>query len=216
MSLWNLKWFETGECQVVRERLDDYRKAGTMISPVRKDIYRALKETPYELCKVCIFGQDPYPNPAHATGVAFSIPAGIRRGDYPPTLVNVLKEYCDDLHYPEPDNGELLPWCRQGVLLWNTIPTCIAYNSMSHSHWSEYSYLNKEILGKLSEKGDVVFVFLGGVAKENIQYVTGEQKILTYSHPSPRANISSKSPFLGSRLFSTINDHLKEPVNWRL
>lgn len=216
MKLWDLKFWETGEYQVIREHLDDLRKQGTMICPQRKEITRALRETPFETCKVAIFGQDPYPNPAHAMGVSFSIPDSISRNDWPPTLVNVFKEYMSDLHYPEPRRGNLLPWTKQGVLLWNVIPSCTAYRSLSHD-WPEWEFLNVEIIEKLSQKDEAVFVFLGGVARRYAHLVDrSKHTVCEYSHPSPRANLSSKTPFLGSRMFSTINSHLKTPIDWKL
>ena len=41
--------------------------------PNYANVMRAFVQSPQEI-RVVIFGQDPYPNPAHATGLAFSIP----------------------------------------------------------------------------------------------------------------------------------------------
>lgn len=216
MKWTELNFWKSGECQVIRERLDDLRKSGVSISPIRKDIFRSLKETPYEETKVFLCGQDPYPNPEHATGLAFSVPPELPRDKWPPTLVNLLKEYQSDLHYPEPTNGSLQLWASRGVLLYNAIPSCTAYKSLSHSDWAEYSYLTKEIIEELSKKEDILFVFLGNKARENSKYVADQSKVLTFTHPSPRANLSAKIPFLGSRMFTTINSRLKSPIDWRL
>lgn len=214
MNYWNLNYWNSGEYQVVQEHYDDFRKKNVMINPVRKDVFRALKEIPYDKVRVAIFGQDPYPNPAHSTGTAFSIPDRVQRGDYPPTLVNILKEYKDDLHYPEPQNGSLSTWSDRGVLLWNVIPSCTAYHSLSHD-WPEWEELNKEIVEKLNAKPDVLFAFLGGIARRYLHLVD-PNRAFSFSHPSPRANLSSKTPFLGSRIFSKINSRLKDPIDWRL
>lgn len=214
MNLWNLSYWQSGEYQVIEEHLSDLKKQKVLVNPTKP--FKALKETTYEQCKVAIFGQDPYPNPAHATGIAFDLPADLHASDYPPTFRNLITEYKNDLHYPEPTTGSLLPWCRQGVLLWNSVPTCTAYSSLSHAHWVEYVQLNQEILKVLSDKEDVVFVFLGGIAKQNLQYVKEGKKILSYSHPSPRGSLNSKTPFLGSRMFTNINALLKEPIDWKL
>jgi len=211
MNLWNLKYWETGEYQVIQERYDDLRKEKKIICPQRKDVFRALKETPYDQVKVAIFGQDPYPNPQHATGIAFSIPSNINSNNYPPTLQNLLKEYTEDLHYPTPSSGDISLWCNKGVLLWNVIPSCNAYQSLSHD-WVEWEELNKELISLLNTN-NILIVFLGTVAR---RYQGLSSNNIYYSHPSPRANISSKSPFLGSRLFSTINSHLRDPVDWKL
>jgi len=214
MKWTELNFWQTGEYQVIKERWNDLKKSGQMINPVRKEVFRALKETPYEDTRVIVCGQDPYPSPGYSTGVAFSIPADVPVNKYPPTLVNLLTEYHDDLHYPAPGNGDLGEWCRRGVLLWNVIPSCTAFSSLSHD-WVEWEELNKEMIHVLNAKQDIVFVFLGTVARRYQHLVDGHSS-LYFSHPSPRANRLSAHPFLGSRMFSTINQHLKEPIDWRL
>ncbi len=216
---WKLNYWQSGEWQVVNERLKDMEKANVAFNPTRNSLFRALRTTSLEETRVAIFGQDPYPDGKYATGLAFSTPGEIQRDDFPPTLSTILKEYVSDLGYPNPSHGSLLRWAEQGVLLWNVIPSCKAGKSLSHD-WNEYSYLTKEITQKLSEKG-IVFCFLGAVAKRYLEEVdlTKNEVILT-SHPSPRGIKFGKNPFEGSRLFSTINDKLVsqglDPIDWKL
>ncbi len=216
----DLTWWETGECQVIEERLADLTKRKIAWNPGKKNLYRAMKETPFDKVKVVIIGQDPYPNPKHATGLAFSIPK--EETDLPPTLQNILAEYHSDLGYQLPTHGCLDKWAHEGVFLWNTIPTCTAFNSMSHGDWVEYELLTEEIFRKLSDKG-VVFACLGAKAQKYIKYVDQDDNyVVITAHPSPRAALNKKltSPFRGSRLFTTINIRLKqmgiEQVDWRL
>jgi uracil-DNA glycosylase len=131
----------------------------------------------------------------------------------------IFKEYTSDLHYPSPSKGDLMPWCKQGVLLWNVIPSCTRGKSLSH-RWGEWEYLTKEILERLSERS-VVFVALGAVAREHLRYVKRDEcPVVEASHPSPRGNKYGRIPFLGSRIFTTTNAHLcdigEQPVDWRL
>ncbi len=215
---WNLNFWKSGEYQVISERIDDIRKSGLSVCPLKKDMLKApFKETDYDTVKVAILGQDPYPNPEHAMGISFTIPDDVPRNRWPPTLLNVLKEYQDDLHYPEPATGSLLSWCKQGVFLWNVVPTCTAYKSLSHLDWLEYEELNKEVIGKLREKG-CLLVFLGGTAR---RYCPSDYDfVYLLSHPSPRGSLKSRTPFQGSRIFTTINTKLAskgvQPINWRL
>jgi len=215
---WDLHYFQTGEWQVVDERLADLTAAKLPFCPSRKNLFKALELVPFEDVRVMIMGQDPYPDPGMATGVAFSIPPSEKR--IPPTLANIFKEYVDDLHYSAPINGDLSPWCKQGVLLWNAIPSCEAFKSMTHYHWSEWHPLTQEIVTKLSAKGTVL-VFLGAVAREFAKFANSEtSNIFEFSHPSPRGSLNSKTPFVGSRMFSTINASLNdighEVIDWRL
>lgn len=219
MDFWRSKeWAET------QEKLDDLDRKGYVINPKREIMFRALDLVPFDMVRVAIFGQDPYPLHHLATGVAFSIPRGVVKR--PPTLDNIFKEYVDDLGYAFPTSGDLSPWCREGVLLWNSIPTCIEGISKS-TDWLEWTCLTEEIVRKLSARPDVVLVFLGSIARAFVQFVeysplnyppTGKTRILEYSHPSPRGAYSGDSPFCGSRLFSTINSLLApdKPINWKL
>lgn len=219
----SLKYWQTGEWQVVQERLDDIEQSGSLFNPKRELLFAALDWTPFDKVKVVVYGQDPYPDRQHACGIAFSIPNGaVGAGmSLPPTLDSIFNEYSSDLHYPTPTRTDLSSWCSQGVLLWNVIPSCTWFKSMSHD-WPEWAPLTEEITKRLSDEGDKVFVFLGSVAKRFVKYVNEENNtILCHSHPIPSANLNSHSPFRGSRVFSNINHHLvqthnREPINWRL
>lgn len=224
---WKLKYWQTGEWQVVNERLKDMEKAGERYNPVRSQLFAGLRSLKAEDVRVAIIGQDPYPNPEHATGLAFSIPRRtvegsdqVQIGPFPPTLKEILKEYSADTGYPIPDHGDLSRWAERGVLLWNAIPSCRAFGSLSHD-WDEWSYLTREIITKLSDQGGIVFAFLGGVARRYEPDVdTKTNKVLHTSHPSPRGSLNSRVPFVGSRIFTTINSNLadlgKPPIMWRL
>lgn len=212
----SLKYWECGEWDVVAERLQDMSNKGLTYCPGKKNLFKPLSLLDTSNCRVIMMGQDPYPNPEISTGIAFSIPSELKT--FPPTLNNIFKEYQTDLGFPLPSSGDLTPWWSQGVMLWNAIPSCSAWKSLSHD-WPEWDLLTKEIIQELS-KQDCIFCFIGGVARRFARYVTDECEVIEVSHPSPRASRSSFNPFFGSRIFSTINAKLvekgKEPINWRL
>lgn len=219
----DLDYWKSGEWQVVEERLDDRDKLNELYNPSRELLFAALDATPFHKVKVAFYGQDPYPDRSIACGLFASVPNGaINRGlSLPPTLHSILSEYCDDLHYPYPTGTSLNLWAERGVLLWNAIPSCEWKKSLSHD-WPEWALLTKEITTRLSDKGNVVFVFCGGVARRSVKDVKPEfNSVLEVSHPSPRASRNSLSPFRGSRIFSTVNDRLAQkhgvdPINWKL
>lgn len=215
----DLRWWDSGERQAAEEKIDDLVESGIRCNPETKLLYAALRATPFEKTRVAIIGQDPYPTSSHATGLAFSCPRGLLREHFPATLRIILNEYTSDLHYDLPDHGDLHRWTSQGVLLWNAIPSCQSGKPLSND-WEEWAYLTREIVQKLSDKG-VVFAFLGGVAGRYNQGINqGTNRVITVSHPSPRGNKFGKTPFTGSRIFSTINAHLaaleKPVINWEL
>lgn len=207
----NLAFWEKPAWERLEDQLHDLKEPW---NPGRKNLFRALQLCPLDKVKVVILGQDPYPNPLHATGVAFSIPDGVT--PYPPTLKNILREYSADLHYEYPkESGNLEAWCQEGVLLWNSIPTCLSFRSLSHESWYDWTFLTHEIISECSKKG-CVFILMGRRA-ETYRHLIDEfsSEVIVTPHPSPLAR-----GFRGTRIFSTTNAHLVEmglsPVDWRL
>lgn len=221
---WDLPFFNSGEWQVCDEKLKDLEKVNRRIgkdgyNPGRARLFRSLRCIPSGEVRVAIIAQDPYPTTGHATGVAFSIPETVETGDWPPTLRTFLKEYSTDLRLPVPSTGDLTPWLQRGVLLWNAIPSTRSGESLSHD-WPEWACLTREIIKVLAERG-IVFALLGQVARRYINDISpSNNHIICTSHPSPRGSMASRTPFIGSRLFSTINDRLNdqglEVIDWRL
>lgn len=211
------QWIET------QEKIDALETDGRILCPSRSSLFRALDLCSFDSVRVMLCGQDPYPDPECATGLAFEVPPLVRK--LPPTLKNILTEYNNDLHYPVPSSPDLSIWAERGVLLWNVIPSCEAFDSLVHAEWEGWRVLSQEIITKLRER-NIVFAFLGGVAQRYAEYADDgfnhivKRNILTTSHPSPRGARAGGNPFVGSRLFSTINgllvDQELEPINWQL
>lgn len=221
---WELNFFNTGEWQAADEKLKDLEKINKPIgkegyNPGRKNLFAALRDCPSSEVSVAIIGQDPYPAEAYCTGKAFSIPAGISKEMYPPTLATIFREYSSDLHFDIPSSGNLDRWGKEGVLLWNACPSCLTGKSLSHD-WPEWRLLTEELVSSLSQKG-IVFAFIGSYARYFRDKVDlRNNQVICTSHPSPRGQMNSKTPFLGSRLFSTINAKLvnngQKTIDWRL
>lgn len=187
------------------------------VYPDMYDIFNALKYTPYHEVKAVILGQDPYHEPGLAQGLAFSVQKGVQQ---PPSLVNIFKELQDDLGIapPPPDNGCLVPWARQGVLLLNTVLTVRAHQANSHrGHgWEQLTDRIIELLNQREKP--MVFILWGGNAKSKIPLITGRQHlVLSGPHPSP---LSAYRGFFGGRYFSRTNAFLEScgqtPIDWRL
>jgi uracil-DNA glycosylase len=83
------------------------------------DPFRALRLLAPDEVKVVVFGQDPYPRPGHATGLAFSAghgkPVSLRR------IFEILK--ADRPGWQPPERWLLDGWARQGVLMLNPVLT---------------------------------------------------------------------------------------------
>jgi uracil-DNA glycosylase len=218
----DLEYWRSDAWRKVEEKLDELDKHGTLLCPRRELLFNALDHVCLERVRVAIVGQDPYPDIADATGIAFSIPGNLTV--FPYTLGVILREYQHDLHYPIPSSGDLTEWSkRENVLLWNAIPSTVHGQSLAHYSWTEWQSLTEEIVRTLDSRG-VVLAFLGRVAQEYARFATsGNSKVIRRAHPAAERYRGSKGGhnlFSGSRFFTTINDSLvslgQKPVNWRL
>ena len=191
------------------------------VYPPMEDIFSALKVTSYKDCKVVILGQDPYHEPGQAHGMAFSVKPGVKQ---PPSLVNIFKELRDDLgiEIPDKNNGYLMPWAKEGVLLLNTSLTVRAHEAGSHRN-KGWEKLTDSIIEKLAKRNEpMVFILWGANARSKKPIIDKENLgrkvphlILEGPHPSP---LSAYSGFFGGHYFSKANDFLisqgLEPIHW--
>lgn len=133
------------------------------IFPNMHNIYEALKHTSYKDTKVLILGQDPYHGDNQAHGLAFSVQPQVKT---PPSLLNMYKELKDDLGCFIPNNGYLMPWADQGVLLLNTALTVRAHEANSHKN-KGWEIFTDRVISILSEREDpVIFVLWGSNARK--------------------------------------------------
>ena len=217
MSTWaDLSWWKSVHAKIAKEKLDAEDKSGKTVNPQRSLTFISLYATPFKTVRVCLVGQDPYPDPKMCTGLAFSIPKNIPVDKWPASLVNILTEYTHNTGYPWPLSGDLSAWTKQGVLLWNCFPSCEAWKPASH-RWPEWEELTKEIVKKLDDRGGCVFLFLGAHARKCVD-IGLKSPWFTTSHPSPRGYHQG---FKGSRIFNVCNGMLMAdlgltPIDWRL
>lgn len=186
-----------------------------VIFPERKNIMNSMKYTPYENVKVVIVGQDPYHGEGEAHGLSFSVQPGIKT---PPSLVNIYKELNRDLGCYIPNNGYLVKWAKEGVLLLNSVLTVVKDTPGSHRN-KGWEIFTDTIIKSLNDKEEpIVFLLWGSYAKEKAMYITNPKHlVLKTSHPSP---FSVRNGFDGCSHFSKANNFLKshgiEPIDWQI
>ena len=185
------------------------------IYPPKENIFFALKNTPYEYVKVVIIGQDPYHGEGEAHGMAFSVNPGIK---VPPSLQNIYKEINRDLGLKIPNNGYLLKWARQGVLMLNSVLTVEKDKPASHQGKGWEIFTDRIIQEIEKKETPVVFLLWGNFAKQKASFITNPiHLVLTSSHPSPFA---VKYGFDGCSHFSKTNGFLSSkgiaPIDWQI
>ena len=187
--------------------------AGRTYLPAGRNVLRAFRQ-PFDDVRVLIVGQDPYPTPGHAVGLSFSVAPDIR--PLPASLVNIFREYTDDLGLPEPSTGDLSPWAEHGVLLLNRALTVAPHRPASHrgKGWEE---VTEQAIRGLAARGTPLVAILWGRDARNLRPLLGGVPCIESAHPSP---MSARGGFFGSRPFSRANQLLieqgAEPVDWKL
>jgi uracil-DNA glycosylase len=187
--------------------------AGKRYLPAGDRVLRAFKQ-PFADVRVLIVGQDPYPTPGHPVGLSFSVDPSVKR--LPGSLVNIFREYSEDLGLPAPSNGDLTPWTERGVLLLNRVLTVEPGTPGSHrgKGWEE---VTEQAIVALSKRDTPLVAILWGRDARNVAPLLGSIPRIESAHPSP---MSAHNGFFGTRPFSRANQLLQrqgaDPVDWRL
>lgn len=185
------------------------------IYPDKDEIFKALELSDFYDTKVVILGQDPYYNYGQAEGLSFSVKSGV---SLPPSLRNIYKELKNDLGIEISNNGSLISWARQGVLLLNASLTVEDKKPNSHKDIG-WQIFTDEIISTLnSRKEPLVFILWGNFARSKKKLINNPSHlIIESSHPSP---LSARRGFFGSKPFSRTNDFLKshniKEIDWKI
>jgi uracil-DNA glycosylase len=187
--------------------------AGRRYLPAGENVLRAFQQ-PFHQVRVLIVGQDPYPTPGHPVGLSFSVAPDVR--PLPASLINIFREYGDDLGFPPPSNGDLSPWAERGVLLLNRALTVAPGRPNSHQGkgWEE---VTEQAIVALATRGEPMVAILWGRNARNLRPLLGNIPCIESAHPSP---MSAAGGFFGSRPFSRTNTLLTKqnanPIDWKL
>lgn len=203
------------ELQYTLERLDP-----TAISPRVENIMNFARFADLPEIRVCIIGQDPYPDVNHAHGLAFSTLSE----KLPASLKNIYA--CLSHHgYLQKDgplpNGDLTSWARSGVLMLNTSLTTAPGISDAHKDiWSGYMHKVIASIGDLDQP--IVYFLWGGHARGYANVLTnrGKSLVLKETHPGPlgQMRLSEDKKFMYCDHFNRANEFLMArglgAINW--
>ena len=188
--------------------------AGRSYLPPGPAVLRAFQQ-PFDQVRVLIVGQDPYPTPGHAVGLSFSVAPEVR--PLPGSLINIFREYRQDLDLPAPANGDLSVWAKQGVLLLNRALTTAPGRPAAHRGKGWEAVTEQAIRALAARPVPMVAILWGRDARDLKPLLAPKVPCVESAHPSP---MSADRGFFGSRPFSRANAHLVrlgvEPVDWRL
>jgi uracil-DNA glycosylase len=199
--------------QKLQDFLERERKT-FKIYPPEEDTFQALELMPYSAVNVLLLGQDPYPGPNQGHGLCFSVRKDVA---IPASLKNIYRELVTDVGCRIPNNGYLVPWAKQGILMLNAVLTVREHKPNSHQGqgWEDFT---DTIIRAVDAKEQVVFVLWGGYAKKKRDLiVNNRERIVEAAHPSP---LSARKGFFGKKSFSAINEALKKAnkpqIDWQI
>ena len=185
------------------------------VLPPRADLFTALRLCPVDAARVVILGQDPYPTPGVAHGLAFSTQ---QAGPLPASLRNIVAEVASDTGAPAHiAGGNLTPWAEQGVLLLNALLTTREREPLAHAKrgWEVFT---AHLLQRLAAaRPHLVFLLWGAHAQKAVlPWVdAARHTVLCSVHPSP---LSARRGFFGSAPFTRANAalaaHGQAPIVW--
>lgn len=186
--------------------------------PDGKDVYRAFRATPLEKVRVVIVGQDPYPKPGFANGMAFATD----NAQIPVSLKVMFDGIEDDakngLDLEKPlRQGNLMHWAEQGILLLNTALTIEAEKPGSHAEiWKPFT---ENLIENLTAvKRDLIWVGLGAPARKFLEKVNVFRNFV-YLAEHPAAAAKEKRAWNHNNVFTKVNlaikmNNLGEPIKW--
>ena len=200
--------------QLLEKFIEDERATQTIFPP-QDEVFSALELTPLNEVRVLVLGQDPYHGVGQGHGLAFSVRPKVTK---PPSLLNIFKELRNEYSYPMPNNGSLIPWAEQGVLLINAVLTVRQGQANSHKSkgWEKFTDAVIKTVNAKDER--VVFVLWGAYAgKKEALIDTTKHTVLKSVHPSP---LSAQNGFFGSAPFSKVSEALREAgrgeIDWQI
>ena len=191
-------------------------RAGKIICPQAKDVFRAFKECEYKDCKAVFFLQDPYPWVKNGKFVADGVPMSCRNtGVLQPSLELFYDGMEENLGKKVGRNADLTYLCHQGILILNTSLTVELDKPTSHKEiWKKFTnYLINEVLNYYSTGLCVVAFGKHGqeTAKSMMPFLHW-----TFDVEHPAAASYARRKWDHKNIFTDINIVLKNNQNDRI
>jgi uracil-DNA glycosylase len=184
---------------------------GQRIAPAYESVLRVFTY-PINHYRAVIVGQDPYPTPGYATGLAFSVSPQVTK--LPASLKNIFTEYVTDTGFSFPANGDLSNWADNGVALMNSSLTLNLADKTEHLKIG-WQRITTTALDVLASHGAVAILWGSHAQKMGSEFPDTHK--FESVHPSP---LSAYRGFFGSKPFTKCNQMLissgQVPINWRL
>lgn len=198
----------------ILKKLLSEAQAGKRFTPLVKYLFRAFEECPYDKLKVVMIGQDPYPYPGVADGIAFSCSLTNKAESSLKYMFKEVESTVYELSYVR--NPDLARWSNQGILLINSaFTTTISKIGQHYELWQPFLAFLLDTL--VFQKPDLVYVFMGKKAQEWADSVPDSNHKFFTTHPASAAHRDLETWDSGD-VFNKINTALlklgQEGIVW--
>jgi len=198
----------------ILEKLLSEAKQDKRFTPTIKYLFRAFEECPYDKLKVVMIGQDPYPYPGVADGIAFSCSLTDRAEASLRYMFKEVEQTVYELPYVR--NPDLARWSNQGILIINSaFTTTIGKVGQHYEMWQPFLAFLLDTL--TFQKQDLIYVFMGKKAQEWADSVPETNHKIFTSHPASAAHKDAERWDSGD-MFNKVNklltDYNKEQIIW--
>lgn len=183
-------------------------------TPTKKDVFRAYKDCPFDRVKVVVLGQDPYPFPKVANGLAFDC-SNSNYVQLQPSLDSIY-DACERENVDFGTRSKSLSHLpSQGVLLLNSALTCIPNRPGSHQEL--WRFFIEKTIDVVNKKDFVVWLLYGNIAKSFKHLINKQHKVFESVHPVADTYAVDSPP----RFYTWFNETNKEllkrthdPIMW--
>ncbi len=201
------------------EFLISENQEGRRFTPALKQLFRAFELCPLSSTRIVLIGQDPYPQPLVADGIAFSCS---NTGKAEASLRYILQALNDTV--PEEDRDmhtgaaatDLSRWCDQGILMLNSALTTELTKVGKHTHvWEPFMNYLIDMLN--FRQSGLIWMLIGKQAQSLGSLLGEHHHVYTASHPASAAYKGLRG-WDCSDIFNKVNQQLadmkKDKILW--
>lgn len=181
-------------------------------TPPLKQVFRAFETCNLNNLKVIIIGQDPFPQPYVADGLAFSC-SNIGK---PEVSLKFIFKALEDTVYPDGYtwDPDLERWANQGVLLLNTaLTTTMSKIGVHYDLWKPFIEFLLDYL-TINNPG-LCYAFFGKKAQAWADYIPDNNHKLYTSHPAS-AGYKNLDKWDCNDIFNKINIFVQNQFNTKI
>ncbi|OQR91434.1 uracil-DNA glycosylase [Achlya hypogyna] len=183
--------------------LDLETRLGRVVCPAQADLFAAFNRCSLDTIRVVLLGSEPYASLEQATGLCFSLPFDAAPSQ---SLTRILDEVAADVGVAVPPTQRSLEaWCRQGVLLLNSVLSVRQGSPQSHRCQGWEAFVDSVIRTINRTASHVVFLLWETTLPKQDVLINGAKHLVLTGGP-------------GSRCFTASNRYLQQhgrpTINW--